>query len=83
MFTVPTQHVIGDSVEELIEYGIETAREQNDKSLFTHFIESIENSEEVLKFNYNNLKDNDKEFEEMYEQVFKTVFNYVTNIKKL
>ena len=45
MFTVPTQHIRDNTIIELLNYGIECAKNQNGKSGMMHLIEDIYDSE--------------------------------------
>lgn len=49
MFTIPTQRIKDNNVENLIERGIKIAKEQNGKSSFRYLIDKIEESEDIQK----------------------------------
>lgn len=44
MFTVGTQHIYADSIEELLEYGVNRYKKHGNKSDFRLLIESVEDA---------------------------------------
>lgn len=70
MFTVPTQWIEGNTIKELLDKGIETAKELNGKSPWHHLVGKIEN-ESNMKFPYGINVSFDEFQEYLYQHYFK------------